>query len=46
MPDRQREINTLAGLSVTQAEEESSSEEEEEAKVEEVAVVSKKTATK
>jgi len=46
MPDRQREINTLAGLSVTQAEEESSSEEEEEAKVEEVAVVSKKAAPK
>ena len=40
MPDRQREINTLAGLSVTQAEEESSSEEE--AEVEKVAVVAKK----
>lgn len=41
MPDRQREINTLAGLNVQQPEE-SSSEEEEEAEVEEVAVVAKK----
>jgi pescadillo protein len=40
MPDRQREINTLAGLNVQQPEE--SSSEEEEAEVQEVAVVAKK----